>query len=255
MPDGPQPNLFGWTDFRSTRWTRHTGRPREDLTGRRFGHWTVVRYAGKSPNQNSAWLCRCDCGRKQIVWRSTLTCGKSTQCIACWNSRCAPFAALFNQLRRNARCRSLTCSITLEEFSAFARLHPACHYCTAPLLWAERSGRDTRHRTNADRKDNREGYAITNLVACCPRCNLGKSDKFSYREWWTMTQPYRDGVLCPLAFEPLAIPVPMDGPDLDRRRAPVGGGDTVVFSSESLPVLTARRLHAHAREIRIGGVA
>lgn len=33
-----------------------------DLTGRRFGGWTVLRYKG-----HQKWLCRCDCGREGEV--------------------------------------------------------------------------------------------------------------------------------------------------------------------------------------------
>lgn len=32
-----------------------------DLTGQRFGHLTVLEYAGKVGGYN-AWKCRCDCG-------------------------------------------------------------------------------------------------------------------------------------------------------------------------------------------------
>lgn len=39
----------------------------KDLTGQRFGHWTVVGYAGlracgKTSRRYSSWVCLCDCG-------------------------------------------------------------------------------------------------------------------------------------------------------------------------------------------------
>lgn len=40
----------------------------KDITGRRFGRWTVVGYEGKS-----YWLCRCDCGAERRVFTGALT--------------------------------------------------------------------------------------------------------------------------------------------------------------------------------------
>jgi hypothetical protein len=36
--------------------------PPKDLTGKRFGKWVVLKYAGEKVNHR-LWLCRCDCGR------------------------------------------------------------------------------------------------------------------------------------------------------------------------------------------------
>ena len=38
-----------------------------DLTGKRFGYWTVKRRAGSDKNGHALWLCDCDCGNKDIV--------------------------------------------------------------------------------------------------------------------------------------------------------------------------------------------
>jgi hypothetical protein len=52
------------------------------LVGRRFGKWTVVRYHDFR-SANHRWLCRCDCGREQVVWQHSLTQGRSTRCRRC----------------------------------------------------------------------------------------------------------------------------------------------------------------------------
>lgn len=52
---------------------------REDLTGRRFGHLTVISYA-ESKNSRRYWNCICDCGNKTIVLTSHLTSGYTTSC-------------------------------------------------------------------------------------------------------------------------------------------------------------------------------
>ncbi len=71
----------------------------EDLSGRRFGRWIVLKYAGcrnrfirPSPGRSLAlggvqkirtWQCRCDCGVTRNVPHHNLTKGCSTQCADC----------------------------------------------------------------------------------------------------------------------------------------------------------------------------
>jgi hypothetical protein len=47
----------------------------DDLTGRRFDHWCVVRHAGAE-----RWLCRCDCGTEREIIGSSLTRRRSRSC-------------------------------------------------------------------------------------------------------------------------------------------------------------------------------
>lgn len=50
-----------------------------DLTGQKFGRWTVVREAERR-NYKPQWLCRCDCGTERVVQGQPLTNGASTSC-------------------------------------------------------------------------------------------------------------------------------------------------------------------------------
>lgn len=56
----------------------------KDLTGMRFGYWTVLERADDmiSPGgaHQTAWKCRCDCGTEKIVLRSALLNGRSSSC-------------------------------------------------------------------------------------------------------------------------------------------------------------------------------
>jgi hypothetical protein len=56
----------------------------KDLTGQRFGGWTVIEYSGRmnfNPTAQSVWKCRCDCGRiKDRVLYGSLTKGQSKSC-------------------------------------------------------------------------------------------------------------------------------------------------------------------------------
>ena len=50
-----------------------------DLTGLRFGRWTVLE-RGPSKNSQILWECKCDCGTKKLVYGSFLKKGESTSC-------------------------------------------------------------------------------------------------------------------------------------------------------------------------------
>jgi hypothetical protein len=77
---------------RITERTR-TGPP-ADLTGRRYGKWTVLEYAGDKVRYYGGhrlftrmWLCRCDCGVQKQVIHHNLTKGQSKQCQQCCRTR------------------------------------------------------------------------------------------------------------------------------------------------------------------------
>ena len=46
-----------------------------DLTGQKFGEWTVLEYVGKSK-----WLCRCECGTERNIESGSLRRGRTTSC-------------------------------------------------------------------------------------------------------------------------------------------------------------------------------
>ena len=52
----------------------------KDMTGHRFGMWTVIEFARVTPTKNYMWLCQCDCGIIKEVNGHTLRAGKSTNC-------------------------------------------------------------------------------------------------------------------------------------------------------------------------------
>ncbi len=56
-------------------------KPREDLTGKRFGLWTVRQYEGKS-----LWRCQCDCGTQRTISSYSLARGITLSC-GCQGSR------------------------------------------------------------------------------------------------------------------------------------------------------------------------
>ena len=51
-----------------------------DLTGQRFGMYTVIGVAESTPSGRRRWLCRCDCGTERLVLGSNLKNGHSESC-------------------------------------------------------------------------------------------------------------------------------------------------------------------------------
>lgn len=41
-----------------------------DLSGKKFGRWTAISYAG--PKDGATWLCRCDCGTERVIRATNL---------------------------------------------------------------------------------------------------------------------------------------------------------------------------------------
>ena len=60
----------------------------KDMTGQRFGSWTVIGYHGrkvytKSGTYSQYWEVRCDCGEKRVVQQTSLLAGTSKGCRRC----------------------------------------------------------------------------------------------------------------------------------------------------------------------------
>lgn len=54
--------------------------PRKDLTGQRFGKWTVSGYSHQNEHHRHMWLVVCDCGSSRTLGCSALVSGKSKSC-------------------------------------------------------------------------------------------------------------------------------------------------------------------------------
>lgn len=62
------------------RSTSNRGRGLVDLTGERFGRWTVIERAESGPGRTTRWSCVCDCGTRRDVAAASLRKGQSTSC-------------------------------------------------------------------------------------------------------------------------------------------------------------------------------
>lgn len=166
-------------------------KPREDLTGRRFGRLAVVSFAGTLRRRRAwrTWLCRCDCGMEKIVRTRELANGHTQSCGCLARERLLPSAgrnrlcpgqSSFNQLfaayQRSAKARDIPFLLAKEEFFVLTRL--ACFYCQALPVQRGPTTKDTVGTylfNGIDRVDNARGYERGNVRPCCTICNVAKS--------------------------------------------------------------------------------
>lgn len=52
----------------------------EDITGKKFSRWTVMKLSHRDKNRNYIFECLCECGKTRLVHKSNLTTGKSKSC-------------------------------------------------------------------------------------------------------------------------------------------------------------------------------
>lgn len=121
-------------------------------------------------------------------------------CKKCQN-RGKPFEAQYNRMIQQNK--DWGGNITFQEFLEFTKI-TKCHYCLNEIKWYPYRynylyGVKSKDivRYNLDRKDSFKGYDINNLVVCCSRCNYGKSNIYTYEEWFGMTKYFRD-LSCPI---------------------------------------------------------
>lgn len=171
--------------------------PKFDLIGQRFGKLVVV--SAVKIEGRRKWNCLCDCGKTTEAFSNNLKRGKhqSCGCVFEGKNRKRPFEWIYNNLKYSRH----PVSLSYEEFVWFTE-EAACHYCEEKLEWSPFSlyrGKRIR-RTNLDRKDSDRGYSLDNCVACCPRCNMAKSDKFTYEEWLNIGR-FINSMRKPLTYE------------------------------------------------------
>ena len=99
-----------------------------------------------------------------------------------------PFESTYHQLIRDDRGFNNT--LTYEEFLTKTN-QKNCHYCLFKINWQPYSfvlGEFTTRAYFLDRKDCQLGYTDHNTVVCCTRCNRARGNRFTYEEWFGMTQ-------------------------------------------------------------------
>ena len=145
-----------------------------DLSNTFVGHWFVTSIH-HSIGREILWVCICRCGRIHRVRSNMLRRGKSFKCRICAGFKKHPNKrAAFKTILKNAKTRSLPCSLTFPQWESLAE--KPCFYCGALP-----SNKRHVYKTDApfiysgmDRTDNNLGYSLENCVPCCAPCNSAK---------------------------------------------------------------------------------
>jgi hypothetical protein len=162
-------------------------KPSLELTGKRFGRLIVLERLGNRRGGGVRWLCQCDCGKKHEVTGSNLTHGcRSCGCLALEIRKRSKGATASGSLYHSYEYRAARCNLTMdlnrEQFASLIAQN--CHYCGAqPRLKVSRRACFQEFLWNGlDRKDNMQGYTVSNVVPCCKTCNWAKG-KLSYDDF------------------------------------------------------------------------
>lgn len=93
------------------------------LPGTRFGRWTVLSEAEKSPAGSRRLLCRCDCGREKTVQLCNLRSGKSLSCS------CVRAEMLSQRMTTHGHTRNLK---TTAEYRTWHEIMRRCYNTKRP---------------------------------------------------------------------------------------------------------------------------
>lgn len=172
---------------------------RIDLTGKKFGRLTVLKYGNcytfPSGQKACQWDCLCECGKLVKVLSRGLKTGRTKSC-GCWKKEyskqtvkkahesnrlpdgISSFNALYRKYQKNcAIARGYTWELTKEK--AHELFKSNCFWCgTEPKQKIQSSRNTVPYIYNGiDRLDNNFGYELKNCVSCCSKCNEMKSDR------------------------------------------------------------------------------
>jgi ATP-dependent protease ClpP protease subunit len=89
------------------------------------------------------------------------------------NKYARSLGALYNVGKKNAEKRKLPWKITTEQFLELRK--SSCFYCSGPLP-------ETGCGLDRISNDKKIGYTIENVLPCCSRCNMIRSDRLSVTE-------------------------------------------------------------------------
>lgn len=164
-----------------------------------------IEIVGKARQKRRFYYFRCDkCSLETVKCpASSLKTRKSRLCRRCSNgfklekarivgdcNRRKPYESLFERCLYSANRKGIGFNLSYEEFLNFVKIRH-CHYCGEKVEWSKFNLKKNGYRFNLDRKDSFKGYEEGNLVVCCWRCNEAKGNRFSYEEWYGMTEYFR----------------------------------------------------------------
>ena len=162
------------------------GFPFEDLSGKKFGRWTVIEFSGRKMcggKPKILWKCICDCGTIKYIGGPTLRRGESKSC-GCLRvdygktATALPFGeavfnTLYDDIRRRAKKKGHEFDLTKDQFKEI--IGSDCVYCgESPKERRTPNSNGYCLANGVDRVDSSVGYVFSNSVPCCGKCNIMK---------------------------------------------------------------------------------
>lgn len=162
----------------------------EILPGQKYNRLTVVELTTRRSSGARLYLCNCTCGGTAITKGSSLKSGKTKSCGCLRDETAATIGSsrrkpggtsalnnIFVNYKRHARLRGFEWYLSKEQFQDLTLKD--CAYCgSKPSNISKGFGSsDFDYVYNGlDRVDSTGDYTEDNVVPCCKRCNIGKSD-------------------------------------------------------------------------------
>ena len=134
---------------------------------------TIIGVGGKKGNGTQLFIVEDSQGRIK-----TKTYNKIKRDHSCADAgddaRLRPYEAFYNLLVRGAKKRKIECTLTYEDYFAWANSNAVCHYSGLPIPWVMYSTKGGGQAYFVDRKDNSKGYTLENCVPCLSEHNKAK---------------------------------------------------------------------------------
>lgn len=160
-----------------------------DLTGEKFGNYTVLSRGGRSATGQTRWLCRCDCGNVKDVDSTSLKSGVIKNCKKCapsprWTGYNEISGTYFKAIERGAKKRNLIFDIKIEDiWNLYIIQNKKCALSGIDINFIRNFSANTGAGQTAslDRIDSSKGYIINNVRWLHKNVNVMK---------WNMTDDY-----------------------------------------------------------------
>ena len=98
-----------------------------DLTGQKFGRWTVIERTESLNNRDTTWLCQCECGTIKAVLGKNLRNGRSKSC-GCYKKE-----ADSKRMAESNKERSL--DLTGHKYGLLTPIRPTDKRCSSSIVW------------------------------------------------------------------------------------------------------------------------
>lgn len=163
----------------------------KDELGNVYGKLKIIKKMPTLPGSQAEWLCLCECGNTTTRLGYHLRTGKikSCGCLRGLRNKSEYLKSIkrvlkqhYNSYTARSKSKGLKFNIDIETFETLCRKN--CAYCNKKpesKRWyyvdSDLSSKYVEDFLNGlDRIDSSKWYAPDNVIPCCKRCNIMKSD-------------------------------------------------------------------------------